>query len=780
MKRINLIVSFLLLSVFIVSLAHSQTKNFSGEDSTIFVSHGIYVPQKPYRSGKENWAVVIADMNKDGHLDLVSASKPDGSIHIHLNDQRGIFPSKKAYQAPTGLRAAISLDVNQDGFEDILSCTMNGQLVCLLNDTRGGLQSAKVFSTGQMAHSLLASDLNQDGKEDILIVSTKENKVYTHINQGRGNFSIGEIFETGPDPRSIACGDIDGDGLDDLVIGGDHGYLYLHKRLGPSLFASLRKLRSTQDIWSLALGDLNGDGMLDIAAASYVGTDLFIHLNQGDGNFQREIELESGQHNFDLILADLDRDKDLDIVTCSNVDNSLNFHLNKGKGEFAPMVQRKTGKWSVALAAGDLDKDGDPDLVTGSVDDGMLNVHANRIVEIEQPLRTRKYTIRGKIYDKKSGRMLTGVNVSLKNSDDKSLDILFSDSKGGYEFELSPNTSYKLAVRTEGYPFYKEDFRIEEANLEKDVYLEKPQLAYIYGKVRDRKTNYPVDRARVSLFKDGDQIGKTITVGLKGDYRFNRVAVDNNYEIRAIAEGYEDELQWASLSTQDIGKGRKVDLFMRKEVKGRCVYGKVIDQKTGKEIPKAGLIFKNDFGQTLAKFRADQGGNYRTCLPYGHYEVTAVAKGYFYKVSDFDLAEKDGKEDLNFDIMLKPLEKDSFVLLNVYFDYNDSTLRVESEDELLRALRVMKQNPQIVMEIGGHTSSEGHASYNQRLSQGRANAVYSYLLANGISRRRLVSKGYGEDRRVVLYDNTESKREKNRRTEFKVLRIQEARTRSNR
>ncbi len=72
------------------------------------------------------------------------------------------------------------------------------------------------------------------------------------------------------------------------------------------------------------------------------------------------------------------------------------------------------------------------------------------------------------------------------------------------------------------------------------------------------------------------------------------------------------------------------------------------------------------------------------------------------------------------------------------------------------------------MEISGHTDSDGSEMYNLRLSQARAQAVVDYLVSRGISPSRLIAKGYGESRPVAPNDTPENK-QKNRRTELKIL-----------
>jgi outer membrane protein OmpA-like peptidoglycan-associated protein len=83
----------------------------------------------------------------------------------------------------------------------------------------------------------------------------------------------------------------------------------------------------------------------------------------------------------------------------------------------------------------------------------------------------------------------------------------------------------------------------------------------------------------------------------------------------------------------------------------------------------------------------------------------------------------------------------------------------------------MRKNPRMVVEIGGHTDSEGSDTYNQTLSQNRAGSVRQYLIQAGIPAAQVTAKGYGET--VPVADNTtEAGRALNRRTEFKIIKMQ--------
>ena len=101
----------------------------------------------------------------------------------------------------------------------------------------------------------------------------------------------------------------------------------------------------------------------------------------------------------------------------------------------------------------------------------------------------------------------------------------------------------------------------------------------------------------------------------------------------------------------------------------------------------------------------------------------------------------------------------------VYFEFNKSKVDPKSFKLLDDVVTALKSNPDITIEIGGHTDSKGSSSYNKRLSQRRVDSVRSYLVNKGIDGKRLTAVGYGED--VPIDTNrTPDGRANNRRVEF--------------
>lgn len=111
----------------------------------------------------------------------------------------------------------------------------------------------------------------------------------------------------------------------------------------------------------------------------------------------------------------------------------------------------------------------------------------------------------------------------------------------------------------------------------------------------------------------------------------------------------------------------------------------------------------------------------------------------------------------------------AIVLENIYYDLDRHEIRPDAAKELDKLVNILKDNPDIKIELSSHTDSRGDDDYNMRLSQRRAEAAVNYIISKGISRDRLRAKGYGETKHIIPDAKTEEEHEKNRRTEFKII-----------
>lgn len=205
-------------------------------------------------------------------------------------------------------------------------------------------------------------------------------------------------------------------------------------------------------------------------------------------------------------------------------------------------------------------------------------------------------------------------------------------------------------------------------------------------------------------------------------------------------------------SSLTVFKGKTVDALSRKAVEAEIV---ITDNATGKEIEK--------FTTNSAT------GKFLLSLPAGkNYGIAVKAEGYLFHSENFNI-ESDAEYNLiNKTIELKNIAVGSKIALrNIFFDIGKSTLTNASNAELDRLVDLLKDVPQLKIEISGHTDNTGSAALNETLSQKRAEAVVSYLKNNGINAQRMTAIGYGSSHPIES-NATADGRQQNRRTEFEI------------
>jgi outer membrane protein OmpA-like peptidoglycan-associated protein len=111
-----------------------------------------------------------------------------------------------------------------------------------------------------------------------------------------------------------------------------------------------------------------------------------------------------------------------------------------------------------------------------------------------------------------------------------------------------------------------------------------------------------------------------------------------------------------------------------------------------------------------------------------------------------------------------------YALRNIYFDLDRALLKPESQKELQHLLDILREYPEMEIQVNGHTDSINSAAYNIRLSDKRAAAVVNWLVTNGVAKHRLRWKGFGESQPITT-NSTPEGRAINRRVEFLVLKV---------
>ena len=210
------------------------------------------------------------------------------------------------------------------------------------------------------------------------------------------------------------------------------------------------------------------------------------------------------------------------------------------------------------------------------------------------------------------------------------------------------------------------------------------------------------------------------------------------------------------------------------------VRGYLIDRETGEVIEEAGTVrFINEgTGEEVANVSVQAGMMYEQVVDAEIlYTLKANSQSYegSEQLSTVNITETEIRLDIRMD--KKPYYP-GFVFGTVYYDFDRARLREEARPVLDSLVSFLKSNPEVVVEIGGHTDHIGPEAYNDILSKRRSEAVYNFLIRRDVPKEQLVQKGYGEHEPAAPNtfedgrDNPEG-RQLNRRAEFTVIGIRD-------
>ena len=364
-------------------------------------------------------------------------------------------------------------------------------------------------------------------------------------------------------------------------------------------------------------------------------------------------------------------------------------------------------------------------------------------------------TLAGKVTDARTGEPLS---ATISFPDLPKLAPLTSDPNTGvFTAEKIPAGVVVVEASKEGYFKFAMPITVKADGIVNYEFKLKPLVTFgvIAGKVYDVTNNQPL----VALISfPGTNTPPINSDSTTGSYRVDNIPV-GIVTVQAEKDGYFKNVLTIQV---EEGKVASVELGLTPSAFSSSLTGKVSDKKTGNSL-KATISFP---GVGVADITSDSiTGIYQTKLPVGSHPVEVKVEGYITQTAVVIL-EKDKIAEKNFEMVQKGMV---ITLKGVYFDFDKATIRPESYPVLDDAAKILTDNPKIMVEIQGHTDSQGSDSYNQTLSEKRAYAVVEYLVkTKGIDVNRLKAVGYGESKPITSNDNAEG-RALNRRVEFVIL-----------
>jgi len=223
--------------------------------------------------------------------------------------------------------------------------------------------------------------------------------------------------------------------------------------------------------------------------------------------------------------------------------------------------------------------------------------------------------------------------------------------------------------------------------------------------------------------------------------------------------------------------------------------GVIRDKKTLDSLDSVKVVFTDEKAITYPTFSSNGKFNrpFRTVKVNDTIAVTIMLekKGYLREELKLKYIVKDSIVDLNkyYDLLMTPLEAvvaadllgrdlmKRFIINPIYFDFNKYNIRPDAALELDKIVKIMKDYPKMIIDMGSYSDCRGTALYNMKLSDNRAKSSITYIISKGINKSRVTGKGYGESKPVnececegtVVVPCTEPMHQLNRRTEFMVI-----------
>lgn len=285
---------------------------------------------------------------------------------------------------PFGVVGVAVADLNDDGHQDIVTTSHNGRYAKIyLGDGAMGFEHVQTLSVGTWTYRPTLGDLDGDGDLDLAVPSRATNRVKVFRNGGDGLFSDWQALTTGSEPQHVTMADLDGDGdLDLNVLCNSWSTRQIHSFLNDGSGALANRmdhilaLDRTSDQMS---GDLDGDGYADLFVSDGYGKTSLLWGN-GDGSFdeQQPDRLQGDSHG-DLGVGDIDADGDLDLIVVRN-GVSVNVYRNDGARSFSLLSSFNfagTTGYRREVQVVDMDADGFPEIAIAAADPDQVTILHN-------------------------------------------------------------------------------------------------------------------------------------------------------------------------------------------------------------------------------------------------------------------------------------------------------------------------------------------------------------------------------------------------------------------
>jgi hypothetical protein len=294
-------------------------------------------------AGENPTAIAVADMDGDGHLDVVVANHETDYVTLLLGDGKGgLNPHLLHLRSYPHPHAVAVGDFDSDGRPDIAVDSWGEDRITLLFGSSNWRGPGTSLAIGTRPyHTIVAADLDGDGKLDLVTPNWGKGTVSILLGDGKGGFAHarGSPFHAGPTPFAAAVADVNGDGRPDVVVANYSGHsndtaedgLTWIRNDGNGRFTPFPERVAKGDYSAtLAAGDVDGDGIADVVFPSTNGRSVTLVRGSRSGPRGAEV-IETMKAPSAVVLADLNGDGRADLVVASQESDEVLVFLASPK-----------------------------------------------------------------------------------------------------------------------------------------------------------------------------------------------------------------------------------------------------------------------------------------------------------------------------------------------------------------------------------------------------------------------------------------------------------------
>ncbi|MBW2310537.1 MAG: VCBS repeat-containing protein [Deltaproteobacteria bacterium] len=347
--------------------------------------------------------VYAADIDGDGDMDVLSASAEDKKIAWYKNTtgNGSAWTANSITTSADGAWSVYAADIDGDGDMDVLSASRNDDKVAWYENTAGdgsAWTARNITTSADGATSVYAADIDGDGDMDVISASHIDDTIAWYENKGGSpiSWTAHTLSTTADWAISVHAADVDGDGDLDVMSASavDHTITWyenitIHRS---ALFPAESSITTTADgASSVYAADVDGDGDLDVLSASANDDTIAWHKNTaGDGSAWTEVDITAAAGTTadgarSIYAIDMDGDGDMDVISASYEDDTIAWYKNTaaaGDGSTWAEVDitaaaGTTADGATSIFAADIDGDGDMDVLSASAIDDTIAWYEN-------------------------------------------------------------------------------------------------------------------------------------------------------------------------------------------------------------------------------------------------------------------------------------------------------------------------------------------------------------------------------------------------------------------